>query len=183
MKKLKYLIILLFAVFIIPTFVFAEGEENTNTTEKKEVPVYLFHGDGCGFCASAKEWFASIEEEHGSKFEIIDYETWHNTDNAELMEEVADVRGEVAEGVPYIIVGNKSWNGFTEEMAEEILSEINSVYEQEEKDRYDVMNFLEDTKKKEKEKGNSGDVVALILIVLVSGGIGFGIYQARKSTN
>ena len=47
-------------------------------------------------------------------FTIVDYETWNNQGNAKLMEAIAKLRGETVEGVPYIIIGNKSWNGFTE---------------------------------------------------------------------
>ena len=60
--------------------------------------------------------------------EIFDYETWYNQDNAKLMEAIAKSRGETAEGVPYIIIGNKSWNGFTESYEQEIINEIKVVF-------------------------------------------------------
>ena len=132
MKKFKYLFVLLVALLVLPFTVFADGEEEGEVTtigESKEVHVYLFRGDGCPHCQEAEEWFASIEEEYGSKFEVVDYETWYNTDNAELMQRVAEARGETAEGVPYIIIGNESWAGFAEDYKEEILSQINSEFE------------------------------------------------------
>ena len=192
MNKLKYLIIVLVALLIIPFGVFAEGEEETNTEnnaeataesteEKKEVPVYFFRGEGCSHCAEAEEWFKSIEEEYGSYFEIKDYETWYDTENQALMERVAEARGESADGVPYIIVGNKSWNGFAEEYKEQIIDEIKTVYEEPEDERYDIMKLLTDEKKDEK-KGSS-DVVGLFVIIVVVGVIGYGIYQARKNTD
>ncbi|MCI8460770.1 MAG: hypothetical protein HFE81_05175 [Bacilli bacterium] len=192
MNKLKYLIIVLVALLIIPFGVFAEGEEETNTEnnaeataesteEKKEVPLYFFRGEGCSHCAEAEEWFKSIEEEYGSYFEIKDYETWYDTENQALMERVAEARGESADGVPYIIVGNKSWNGFAEEYKEQIIDEIKTVYEEPEDERYDIMKLLTDEKKDEK-KGSS-DVVGLFVIIVVVGVIGYGIYQARKNTD
>lgn len=192
MNKLKYLVIVLVTLLIIPFSVFAEGDEEANTEnntentaesteEKKEVPLYFFRGDGCSHCAEAEEWFKSIEEEYGSYFEIKDYETWYNEENQELMEKVAEARGESADGVPYIIVGNKSWNGFTEDYKEEILSEIKKVYEQSDSERYDIMELLSDDDTKKKKNGSS-DVVALFMIVLVVGGIGYGIYHARANT-
>lgn len=191
MKRLKYFVILLVAFLIIPFGVFAEGEENGNAeetsteekTESKEVTLYFFRGEGCSHCAEAEEWFQSIEEEYGSFFEIKEYETWYNEDNADLMQRVAEARGETADGVPYIIVGNKSWNGFAEDYKDEIINEIKSVFEQDVADRYDIMKYLATQKDEKEDKSSSSDFVALVLIVLVVGGIGFGIYQARKNTD
>ncbi len=188
MKKFKYLFILLVALLVLPLTVFADGEEEegevTTIGESKEVHVYLFRGEGCPHCQEAEEWFASIEEEYGSKFEILDYETWYNTDNADLMQRVAEARGETAEGVPYIIIGNKSWAGFAADYEEEILSQINSEFEVDVDARYDIMNLLPELEKKtaEKEEKSSGnDVLALIIILVVVGGICFGVNKTRNA--
>lgn len=195
MKNLKFLMVLLVAILLFPLVVSAEGEEATD--DSKEATVYFFRGEGCSHCAEAEEWFQSIEEEYGSMFKIVDYETWYNEDNAKLMEDVAAARGEEASGVPYIIVGDKSWNGFAQDYADEILSQIKSVYEQDPADRYDVLSYVDASKgtagngkssttsSKSKEKdsnSDSNDALALIIILLVTGGIGFGIYKARENT-
>ena len=133
MKNFKYLLFLFISLLIIPFGVFAEENNRArerSSSESKAVPLYFFRGDGCSYCAKAEEWFESIKEEYGSYFEIKDYETWYNKDNAELMNEVAKARGETVNGVPYIIVGNKSWNGFSDDYKEAILSEIKKVFEQ-----------------------------------------------------
>ena len=166
MKYFKYLIILFLAIFIIPFGVFAEEQEENkdeNSNESKAVPIYFFKGDGCSHCAEAEEWFESIKEEYGSFFELMEYETWYNEDNAALMEKVATARGESAEGVTYIIVGNKSWNGFADDYKDEILSEIKSVFEQDIIDRYDIMKYLTDDKNEEEEISYN-DVVDLFLM-------------------
>ena len=54
------------------------------------------------------------------------------------MEAVAKVRDEEAQGVPYIIVGNQSWNGFDESYQDEILDKIKDEYKKSEDERYDV---------------------------------------------
>lgn len=181
MKKLKYLFVLLLAILVLPVVVYAEGEETTDTSEAKEVNVYLFRGEGCPHCQEAEEWFQSIEEEHGYKFKVVDYETWYDEDNAALMQKVAEAKGEQANGVPYIIVGNKSWNGFTSEYGEEILAEIDAEYAKADADRYDIMKLLPNGVKKEEKKSN--DVLVLILILVVVGGVCFGVYKARNNTN
>ncbi len=174
MKKLKYLVILLIAALIIPFTVHAEGEES------KEVKVYFFRGEGCSHCAEAEAWFQSIEEEYGSYFQVIDYETLYNRENSKLMQRVAKARGEKAEGVPYIIIGNQSWNGFTESYGSEMIERIKSEFEKDVKDRYDIIKLLPEM---EKEKDSTGsDILALVIILVVFGGICFGVYKARKKT-
>lgn len=185
MKKITYLFVLLIVLFAFPFAVFADGEEETVTdTEKsKEVHVYLFRGDGCPHCQEAEEWFSSIEEEYGSYFEIIDYETWYNQENAELMKKVAEARGETAEGVPYIIIGNKSWAGFAEDYEDEIISQIMSEFETDVSERYDIMELLPEGGGKIKDENESGsnDVIALLVILVVVGGVCFGVYKAREN--
>ncbi len=201
MKKFAMFLVLLLAVVVLPFNVLAEeatddsaneeveviNEDGTesdseeSTEESNEVKIYFFRGEGCPHCADAEEWFESIEEEYGSKFEIIDYETWNNEDNAELMQKVADAREEEATGVPYIIIGNHSWNGFADDYTDEMLDAINSEYETPVAERYDIMKLLPD-EAAEEEKSSSSDVVSLILILIVVGAAVFGVVQARKST-
>ena len=196
MKKLGIFLVMLLAFLAIPFTVLAEDGENTeksgeveetseessDSEEDKEVKIYFFRGETCSHCAETEEWFESIEEEYGSKFKVIDYEVWNNEENAELMDRVAYARGEEADGVPYIIIGNHSWNGFADEYKDEILDAINSEYEKEVSSRYDIMALLPSLEKNVKEKSKSSDIVALIIIVLVVGGVTYGIIQARKKT-
>lgn len=102
---------------------------DTNLDIKKDgkVIIHFFRGQGCPRSAEAEEWFESIKGEYGNLFVVVDYETWYDSNNAKLMEAVAKSRGEEATGVPYIIIGNKSWNGFTESYEQEMINEIKSV--------------------------------------------------------
>ena len=109
MKIFKFLIILFVGILLIPNTVFAEESKEE---ENQKVNIYFFYGDGCGYCASAEEFFESIQEEYGDKFNLVMYETWNDTDNAELMDAVADARKEEPQGVPYIIIGDQSWQGY-----------------------------------------------------------------------
>lgn len=194
MKKIKILLVLLLALLVMPFAVFAEGEEENvseETTEEvkeeasKEVPLYFFRGQGCSHCAEFEEWLDQIEEEYGSFYEVKDYETWYNQDNAALMTQVATLRHEedTATGVPYIIIGNKSWIGFAEEYKDEIIEQIKTVYAQDTAERYDIMKYVESgtTPKEEKKKGSVvGDILVTVLLIAVVGGVGFGIYMARE---
>ena len=113
-------------------------------------------------------------------YNLIDYEVWYNTDNSDLMQKVADARGEEAEGVPYIIIGDKSWNGFDSSYEEDMINQMKSVYAQDVKDRYDIMTLLTDSKTSKKDS-NASDILVLLAIIVVACGIGFVIYKARKA--
>lgn len=110
---------------------------------KEEVKVYLFYGEGCGYCARAKEFFNSIEEEYGDKFELVKYEVWSNQTNANLMQDTAKVFGFNAKGVPFIVIGDEYFDGYSEEYNEGIINAIEENYNSEE--RYDVMDHLGET--------------------------------------
>lgn len=193
MKVLKYLVVLLAIFLIMPFAVFAEEEASNNdenTTEEtssndnsdsKKVNVYFFRGEGCSHCAEAEEWFDSIKEKYSEYYNLIDYEVWYNTDNSDLMQKVADARGEEAEGVPYIIIGDKSWNGFDTSYEDAIIEQIKKVYAQDVSERYDIMNYL--NTKDSKKDSSASDIIALVAIILVIGGVGTGIYFARKSNS
>lgn len=185
MKKLKLLLVVIVGILLLPVGVFAEEvtttEGNVNTEENKKVNVYFFRGDGRSFCAKAEEWFDSIQDEYGKYFTIKDYETWYSADNAKLLEKVADARNETVDGVPYIIIGEKSWSGFDESYQEEMLAQIKDEYEKDEKDRYDIMQLLSGMDDDEKNS-YATDALVLILFLAVIGGIGAGVVYARKKT-
>ena len=181
MRALRFLLVLVIAFLILPFSVFADDEDVTAVEESKEVKVYLFRGDGCPHCQEAEEWFQSIEEEYGSYFEVIDYETWHDEENAKLMQDVAESRGDDAQGVPYIIIGNKSWFGFADDYKEEILAQIKSEFEVNVNDRYDAIKNLSNGSETKKEETSNSDALSLCIIVVIVGALGYGIYRARKA--
>ena len=75
-------------------------------------------------------------DEYGKYFKVVGYEVWYNTENADLMDEVADFLGESSNGVPFIIIGDQVFTGYSSSWDEQILSAITNLYNSE--DRYDV---------------------------------------------
>lgn len=175
MKGFRFLLVIIIAlVMIVPMSVIAKDEES------KEAIVYFFRGEGCSHCAEFESWLEEIEEEYGKYFEVKDYETWYDEDNQALMKQVAEARGEEADGVPYIIVGNKTWNGFADEYKDEILDEIMSLYDTDVSERYDIMKYLESGDTTKKSNNTAASVVTIILSILVVSLITLGIIKARK---
>lgn len=184
MKRLKFILVVLTLFLIIPFGVFATEVEPRDVSESKEVNLYFFHGDGCPHCEDADAWFEEIEDEYGEYFNLVSYEVWYNEENSDLMAAVAEVRGETADGVPYIVIGNQSWSGFSDDYKEDILSKIKSEYDQDPSERYDVMNFVDLVGTSEKEESTTArDVLILLVLVGVVGAVVAGVVIARNKTN
>ncbi len=198
MKKLGLLLVIMIAFLMLPFSVLADksssssndvesNEEVEDDSEEsdtgKEVRVYFFHGDGCPHCADAEEFFDSIEDEYGDLFEIVAYETWYDADNAALLEKVAAARDEDISGVPYIIIGNKSWAGYLSDFDDEIIEAIEEEYEVAVSDRYDIMNLVSfDDDDSTANKSYSDDVMSLIVILIIGVAVVTGVVFARKKT-
>ena len=110
----------------------------------EKINVYVFRGSTCGYCLKALAYFTSILPEYGQYFNLKTYEVWANSDNSELLENVAATLGDKVQGVPYIVIGNTAFPGYADTYNSEIEAKIKSEYES--KDRYDVMQHLNDKK-------------------------------------
>ncbi len=178
MKKMKLFLVLVLALLMVPFGVFADEDD------KNAVNVYFFKGEGCGYCAAGLEWFDELDDKYDDMYEIHEYETWYDENNANLMNAVAEARGETVNGVPYIVVGNQSWNGFDESIGEEILEKIKEEYDVAVEERYDVMDYVDETgtsSKKNEDDSIADDIAVTVLLLVVVAGVGLGIYTLRKS--
>ena len=146
-----------------------------------KINVYIFRGASCWHCLDETSWFASITKEQGHKFNIVTYEVWNNSDNNKLMSTVAKFLGEEVSGVPFTVIGDKTWSGFGEDMGDEMLAQIDSLLASEE--RYDIKNYinLEDGKANKEEKKSSTSIVTIGLLAAVLVGGVVLIYFVSKS--
>lgn len=172
MKKLKTILtilILLFCSYNVPT-----------VNAKDKVNVYLFYGDGCPHCEAFMEYMDGLSEEEKSKFELVKYEVWYDEDNGTLMNDVAEEIGDSeVTGVPYIVIGKKSFSGYSESSNDEIKSAIDEAA----KEDYDVMENIKqsgNSKKDDKESTNNNVVVYLSLAIIVVGVVGLLIYTKKS---
>lgn len=195
MKKIKLFLAIIMCLFAMPLAVLADegSDDNVEVTsgetevqeEDNRVKIYFFRGEGCPHCADAEEFFNSIEEEYGQYYKILDYETWYNSDNAALLQKVGEARNEEISGVPYILIGDKSWSGYDDSFADEIKDTIKSEYEKAVADRYDIANYVDFTNvagSVTEAAKKSNDAMVLIIILLAVAGITYGVVAARKKT-
>lgn len=126
MKKL--FILLCLALLIFPVMVSAK--------DKKKINVYIFHGDGCPHCANALKFFDSIKDEYGKYYKLVKYETWTSMNaqyNSKVMKKVAEEYKEDPKqlGVPFIIIGDKVFKGYSKAYDEDIKKAIVDAYNDE----------------------------------------------------
>ena len=98
----------------------------------------MFRGKGCGFCRAYLEFMNSIADEYGKYFIMETYEVWNDSNNKDLMNEVSTYLGQVATGVPYIIIGDQVFAGYNESYDESIKNKIKEVYNTKKSKRYDA---------------------------------------------
>ena len=102
----------------------------------KQVTIYLFRGKGCAYCRAFLTFLNSITDEYGKYFKVVSFEVWNDAENSALLSSVAAFMNKELEGVPFIVIGDKVFDGYTESYDEDIKNTIKELYDS--KDRYDV---------------------------------------------
>ena len=201
---MKKLLVGLLAILLVPTIAFAKEYNGNNyntlnlagalTEEKiefdkdlvkendKQATIYLFRGNGCGYCKRFLTFLTTILKEYGEYFKVESFEVWYDKDNAKLMEEVAEFLDEDAEGVPFIVIGDKVFAGYTSSYDEDIKTAIKNLYNSSE--RYDVFAEMEKANKEEAtgQVGGTSVIIwnAVIVVLCAAGIIGYNIYANVK---
>lgn len=175
MKKIKTLLVLLALFFM-----------GYNVNAKEKVNVYLFYGDGCPYCESAMEYFDGMDDEYKDKMELVKYEVWNDQDNAALLESVGTELGEEISGVPFIVIGDKTFAGYSEEFNKDIEKAIDKFYEED--NAYDVMDNVSLTgnnnnNNKTNNKTETSDVIVYFSMAIIAAGVIGLIFYAKKSVN
>ncbi len=102
-----------------------------------QVVIYLFRGNGCGYCRAFLTFLNNSAEEYGKYFKVVSFETWYDEENYNLMNTLSTYMGSPASGVPFIIIGDQVYAGYSSEYDDSILSTIKSLYD--EKEKFDVV--------------------------------------------
>lgn len=176
MKKFVLLIMVLCMTILMPLNVLAETREVKEEMAKEKINVYIFWGNGCGYCEAAINFFESIEDEYGKYFNLVKYEVWYEKDNNTLKENVAAYFGDDVTGVPYIVIGDETFGGYAEEYNEDLKEAIVDAYEDD-----DYIDVVAKVNAGEVEtKSNYDTLIVIGIFAVVIGGFGALIYFSRK---
>ena len=128
--------------------------------------IYMFRGTGCGYCRAFLEFINSITDEYGKYFKLVSFEVWNDSTNSELLNTISAFMGEQASGVPYIIIGDQIFPGYSSTYDDGIKAAIKDLYNKSKDDRYDI--FAEYNKSiTEKEKAESAAISKPIIWNLI----------------
>lgn len=112
MKKISYLLFIIF--MMIPLCVCA----------KEDVDIYLFHSETCSHCQAEIEFLNDLKDDYDN-LSIHLYETNSSKKNMEFMIKVKDKLGIDSPNVPFTIIGNYYYIGFSDGISEGIVDLVN----------------------------------------------------------
>lgn len=102
--------------------------ENNISYSKEKINIYLFYGEGCPHCEELKNYLNSLDNKEKSYFNIYTFEVWNNSTNQQFMKESAKSLNKEVSGVPFLIIGNKTFEGYSESMNIKIKKAIKTEY-------------------------------------------------------
>ena len=139
----KFLIILVVSLIFLPISVKADNNETVN--------LYLFYGKGCPHCKALEEYLDEIESDYPN-LKVHLYETWYSRTNSKKLNKISSLLDKEVKGVPFTIIGGKSFSGFSgNETGEEIKEAIEYYSKTENKCNDVVGNYLKVTEENEYE--------------------------------
>lgn len=101
MKRIGLFCLLVLGLFL-PKHVFAINEVN----------VYFFHSESCDICKQEKIYLEALQKRYPN-MRIYSYEIGDSS-NYELMQQAKELYQETRSGVPYTVIGDSSYLGFSQ---------------------------------------------------------------------
>lgn len=106
LKKIIFVLLLSFV------FLFSQSKIVVAAT----VDAYLFYGEGCPHCAKESQFLNQLVNKY-PELKLHEYEIYYNTKNNQLLQKVANELGANAGGVPFLVIGDQSYVGFSESLS------------------------------------------------------------------
>ncbi len=135
MSKNTFIIsLILFLLFLVPLNVSALDDDYKDivapiankSVDDQKITVYLFHGQECPHCAEEKEFLESLENNYKDKVNFVFYEVWHDEQNAQIMTEVKNTLNVNQNSVPFTVIGNKYFIGYSQTISDSIKNTIDN---------------------------------------------------------
>ena len=135
MKKIIKFV--LFLLLIIPTSTLALSKDYNdyvgkyyNIKNDEKVNIYLFYSKICTHCQKEEKYFETLKEKYQDKINIYTYEVTENKTNNEIMKSLKKELKENSQGVPFTIIGSKTFLGYDESLNERIENTIESYLDE-----------------------------------------------------
>jgi thiol-disulfide isomerase/thioredoxin len=109
---------------ILPTGTAAQPTDQPVPTAN-QVAIYFFWGDGCPHCAVAKPFLQSLDQ-NSEQVELHAFEVYYVAENQALFLEMAKAFGFVPQSVPTIFIGEQYWEGYSDQIKNEIQAAVDA---------------------------------------------------------
>lgn len=130
-NKLNLFLILSFLILIIPFNAYAITDDYQDVVKditgykgkEDNIVLYLFHGEECPHCNEEREWLKTIKNKYDN-LEFVYYEVWHNEENSLYLKDVFNKLEVKKNSIPFTVIGDKYYIGFSDSIKEEIENTI-----------------------------------------------------------
>lgn len=177
MKKLLISLVCTLAVFSFMTIPKAQ--------EKNEpVKVYIFSREGCSHCIDALDFFSklSADKEYGKMFETITLEVLDakggiiDNDYYNLLMKTTRNFGVSFNGTPFIVIGEKYYDGFGQSYSDDIKAQIKECYN---KGCTDAVENVDDLLAIKAARNKKVGIIISVISILVIIGLVVGFIFSR----
>ena len=116
----KYFKILMIMVLVVFPFVTVNAK-TTKKAEKGPINFLYILWINMWLLSKLHNYTATLEKDKtiNSKFRIVDYEVWGDKNNSDLMTKVGSYFNFNVDGVPFYVIGDQYFTGFSEESSPE----------------------------------------------------------------
>jgi glutaredoxin len=136
-NSIKKFVLFIFLLLIIPINVMAVSSNyqdkianiTQSKTEKNKINLYFFRGEGCPHCAQEEKWLEVIKKKYSKYLNVYDFEVWYNKTNANYLNKVQNVFHYKVTGVPFTVIGNNYYVGYSETSASKMENQIKEYLE------------------------------------------------------
>ncbi|MBP5694916.1 MAG: hypothetical protein J6X03_05740, partial [Bacilli bacterium] len=115
MKYINKIILILFLLFI------------SSTVSAKQISIYLFHSSDCVHCKAEIKFLDEIKDKYDIK--IYKYEVMYNEENREILKNVRELLKNDGTTVPFTIIGETTFTGFSDVQRAQIEKAIEEYQE------------------------------------------------------
>ncbi len=98
-------------------------------TESTKVTVYFFYSSSCVHCKAENAFLDELEDQYGDTIDIKRYEVTKSETNSNYMSLVKERVGSNSAGVPFTVIGEKYYNGYSNTIGSTMKNTIDSYIE------------------------------------------------------
>ena len=128
---MKKFFVLLFLLLFLPLNINAKEYMDVvydvvGAEESDKVTVYLFHSEVCIHCKHENKFLEKMEKKYKDNIRIVKFQTYKNEFNQNLMQEVKEMMECDQNGVPFTVIGESYFIGYSDAIGDQIDQTIDS---------------------------------------------------------